>query len=139
MKRFIATLSIFICLTAEAQLYTQLSATLTNQYPGADLQAGYRYNNTFISIGYTAMLDATQPALFNVRAGAILNERWLFYAGYVRNHMSNDYKQRNFHTWQIGAQYHFLHFNKGTFYIISNYTQPSRVTAGIGMSYNLFQ
>ena len=139
MKRFFSTLTLFICLSANAQVYTQLAPALTNQYLGADLQVGFRHNNTFTSIGYTAIINATQPALFNVRAGVIMNERWLLYGGYVRNHMSNDYKERNFNTWQAGAQYHFLHYEKGTFYVITNYTHPARVTVGIGISFNLFK
>jgi hypothetical protein len=132
---------LIISIPSFSQLYTHMAIGNTNNYFSHELQVGLRINNSIVSVGYISTLNNSQPALFNIRAGQVITDRWMVFGGYVRNHMSNDYKWKNYNTWQAGAQYHFLHFDKGTFYATGIYTNGSkgRVTMGIGMSYNLFQ
>jgi hypothetical protein len=129
---------LLISASLQAQVYTSLSLATTNKYIGTELQAGYRLNKVFTSVGYVAMLSNTQPALFQARGGLVISDRALLYGGYVRVHKSNDYKNRNYNSWVIGGQYHFLHYDKGTFLISCSYS-PKYLTLGIGMSYNLFK
>ena len=122
---------------ATAQMFCEIGPGVTNGYFSGELQAGYRYGNTIATVGYIAIPNNTQPVLFNVRGGMILKERLLMYAGYVRVMQSSDMKQLNYNTWQVGAQYHMLHFDRGTFYIGSTYSGDKRISAHIGMTYNL--
>ena len=139
MKKLLLFALVATSLTAQAQLNVTFAPAMTNKYLGGELQVGYRKNNTFISTGYIAMLHNSQPALFNVRGGVIVKERALLYAGYVRHHKSNHDKWLNYDTWQLGGQYHFCFYDKGTFFITCTYTNPGFTTVGVGMSYNLFQ
>lgn len=122
---------------ATAQMFCEIGPGVTNGYFSGELQAGYRYGNTIASVGYIAIPNNTQPVLFNVRGGLFLKERVMMYAGYVRVMQSSDMKQLNYNTWQFGAQYHMLHFDRGTFYIGSTYSGDKRISAHIGMTYNL--
>lgn len=130
-------LFILISLTGKSQVFAEMGAGMTNKYFSAELQAGYRYSNVFASAGFITIPNNTQPVLFNIRAGLFLQERAMIYAGYVRNQMSTDFKWLNKNGWQVGAQYHFAHFDKGTVYIGANYTSGNYVSAMLGMSYNL--
>lgn len=130
-------LFILISITGKSQVFAELGAGMTNKYFSAELQAGYRYNNLIASAGFISIPNNTQPVLFNLRGGLFLNERAMIYAGYVRNQMSTDFKNLNKNGWQIGAQYHMLHFDKGTVYIGANYTSGNYVSGQVGMSYNL--
>ncbi len=88
------------------------------------------------------MLNASQPALFNARTGVVLNKngnnKYLIYAGGVRVLKSTDYKEQNYYTWQVGGQWHFAYYDRGTFYVTGIYS-PKFISYGIGMSYNLFK
>jgi hypothetical protein len=138
MKQFITTiLLIAIISAAKAQVFAELGAGMTNKYFSAELQAGYRYHNLIASAGFISIPNNTQPVLFNLRGGVLLNERAMIYAGYVRNQMSTDFKWLNKNGWQVGAQYHMCHFDKGTVYIRANYTSGDYFSGHIGMSYNL--
>ena len=132
-------LFLLIGLTGKAQLHTYAGAGMTNKYFSAELQVGYRLHNTALSIGYIALPDRTQPVLFNIRINQLFSERWQVYAGYVREQYSLDDKSRNNNRWQLGGQYHALHFDGGTVYIGSTYTNGVGVSGHVGMSYNLFR
>ncbi len=139
VNHYILALIIFLAVaaTGKAQVFAELGAGMTNKYFSAELQAGYRYNNIIVSAGFISIPNNTQPVLFNIRAGAFIQERALLYAGYVRNQMSTDFKWLNKNGWQVGAQYHMMHFDKGTVYIGANYTSGNYVSGQVGMSYNL--
>lgn len=128
---------ILISLTGKSQVFAELGAGMTNKYFSAELQAGYRYNNLIASAGFISIPNNSQPVLFNVRAGVMIQERAMIYAGYVRNQMSTDFKWLNKNAWQVGAQYHMLHFDKGTVYIGANYTSGNYMSVMVGFSYNL--
>jgi len=123
--------------TGKSQPFAEFGAGMTNKYFNAELQAGYRFHNLITSVGFITIPDNSQPVLFNVRVGSMIQERVMIYTGYVRNQMSTDVKSMNKHAWQIGAQYHMLHFDKGTVYAGANYTSGNYVSGTIGMSYNL--
>lgn len=138
MKKLL-TLFLLLGSGVSAQPWTQASAGLTDKFFGAELQVGYRYKQAALSVGYTSIqFVSDQPVLFNVRAGAVV-DRFFFYGGYVRSVRSTDNKSLNRHTWQVGAQYHFCFYDRGNFYITGNYTQPAIISAGVGMTYNLFR
>jgi len=105
---------LLISATTYGQVWTSLGAGLTNKY----------FKNT-------------QPTLFNIRAGYLVGMVHI-YAGYVRHHQSNDYKERNYDTWQVGASYNFCYYKRTTFYVSSAYS-PKFITGNIGMTYNLFK
>lgn len=135
------TLIAFILLSSvqtKSQLFTSLGAGVTNQYLSVELQAGARVHNTTVAVGYIAMPDASQPALFNIRAGQTISNRGHVYVGYVFIHKSNHYRYMNSKSWQVGGQYHFMHYDKGTFFVSASYT-PGYPSAIVGMSYNLFK
>jgi nitrite reductase/ring-hydroxylating ferredoxin subunit len=122
--------------------WVELAPTLTNGRLGIELQAGYRVGDFFTSVGYIAVINPSQPALFNLRTGAVLNKSgknsYLFYAGAVKVLKSTDYKEQNYYTWQVGGQWHFFYYDRGTFYAAVNYS-PKFLSYGIGMSFNLFK
>jgi len=122
--------------------FVELAPTLTNGRLGMELQGGVRVGDFFTSVGYVAMINASQPALFNARAGVVLNKngnnKYLIYAGGVRVLKSTDYKEQNYYTWQVGGQWHFAYYDRGTFYVTGIYS-PKFISYGIGMSYNLFK
>lgn len=126
-----------IALKSDAQVFVFGGAGVSNKYFSAELQAGYRYQNYTASIGYIALPERTQPALFNVRAGYVIAERVHVYAGYVKVMYSLDDKSRNSNTWQVGTQYLFSHYDRGSFYIGANYTGNKMLSAHVGMTFNL--
>jgi hypothetical protein len=128
---------LLISATTYGQVWTSLGAGLTNQYLSAELQVGARVGQNTLSVGYIAMPKNTQPTLFNIRAGYLIGMVHV-YAGYVRHHQSNDYKERNYDTWQLGAAYNFCYYKRTTFYVSSAYS-PKFITGNIGMTYNLFK
>lgn len=148
MKRlnteFVLTIIAVICLMFAAskgfsQTWVQGGAGMTNKYFSADLQVGYRLQNFTASAGYIALPKNDQPALFNLRAGYVVAERLHAYAGYVRVMQSSDDKSLNSNSWQVGAQYLFAHYDRGTFYVAANYTGNGMVSAHVGMTWNLSQ
>jgi hypothetical protein len=141
MKRLFILAALTITLSSQAQPWVQMSIGNTNEFFSHELQAGYRAAKTFVSVGYISLLNNSQPTLFNVRGGAILNERWLVYAGAVRSIKSTERKHLNQSTWQAGVQYHFFFYDAGTFYVTAAFTNTTtaRVSTGIGMSFNLFK
>ena len=139
MKNFISLFLLLFCLTSQGQhLYTSFGPGMTGKYLSGELQVGIRTNNVTLSAGYISMIDNSQPSLFNARAGYILGNRLHLYAGYVWVHKSNENKEMNSKTWSIGGAYHFMHYDRGTFFVSGNYS-PRFVTATVGMSFNLFK
>lgn len=124
-----------ITLCSFGQVYIEAGAGATNQYLSGEVQTGVRVNNIIASIGFISLPDASQPVLFNFRAGYTIKERWQIYAGYVRLMRSSDNKAENGDTWQTGVQYHFLHYDRGTFYLEGNYS-PGFISLHLGMSFN---
>jgi uncharacterized protein YhjY with autotransporter beta-barrel domain len=122
--------------TTQKGFATYMGIANTGDYWGMELQAGYRYKPVSITAGYIAMLDAGRPALFQIRGGYNINYRVHAYAGYVWVTYSTDNRSLNYSTYVIGAQYHFLHFDQGTFYAGATCT-PRFITASVGMSFNL--
>jgi hypothetical protein len=111
---------------------------VTDKYFSGELQVGARVHNSTITAGYTSLqLASDQPVLFNIRAGQVLYNRVHVYAGYVRVQYSFDDKQRNYDSWQAGAQYLFPPFKHGCFYIGAGYTGNGMVSAHVGLAYNL--
>lgn len=141
VNHYILALIIFMAIayTGKSQVFAELGAGMTNKYFSAELQVGYRYNNLIASAGFISIPNNTQPVLLNIRAGVVMQERVIIYAGYVRNQMSTDFKWLNKNAWQVGAQYHMCHFDKGTVYIGANYTSGNYFSGHIGMSYNLLK
>jgi hypothetical protein len=137
----ILVVGLFLNFSSHGQ-FVELAPALTNGRLGMELQVGYRVGDFFTSVGYTAVLNASQPALFNLRTGAVLNKNgrnnYLIYAGAVRVLKSTDYKEKNYYTWQVGGQWHFCYYDKGTFYVTAIYS-PKFISYGVGMSYNLFK
>lgn len=139
MKRFLLLAAIFTAFNASSQhLYTSFGPGMTGKYLSGELQAGIRVQNTTISAGYISMIDNSQPSLFNVRAGYIIGDHLHVYGGYVFVHKSNENKEMNSKTWSVGAAYHFMHYDRGTFFVSANYS-PRFTTATVGMSFNLFK
>lgn len=138
-------LMIFLLLSSgvSAQVWTQAGGGLTNQFLSAELQVGYRYNSTFLSVGFIAIKDAGNPVLINTRAGVIVLNREehciTVHAGYVRSQQSLENKPLNSNTWQVGGQYHFCFYKRTNFYTEVTYTYKSRVSVGVGMTFNLFR
>lgn len=130
-------LFLLIGLTGKAQVFVLGGAGISNKYFSAELQAGYRYQQTTVSLGYIALPERTQPALFNVRAGYVIAERVHVYGSYVKVMYSLDDKSRNSNTWQAGAQYLFSHYDRGSFYVGANYTGNKMLSAHIGMTFQL--
>jgi len=122
--------------TTKHGLTAYMAAAATKFKPGIELQAGYRYQFVTLTGGYVLMMDAAEPVLFQVRLGGIIKDRLHLYAGYVRVTKSSDDKTQNYNSYAAGLQYHFMHFDSGTFYTTFNYT-PRFATVGIGMSINL--
>ncbi len=98
-KAFLVVL--FVSISSYGQ-FVELAPTLTNGRLGMELQAGLRVGDFFTSVGYVAMINSSQPALFNARAGVVLNKngnnKYLIYAGGVRVLKSTDYKEQNYYT-----------------------------------------
>lgn len=138
MRTILFACIILASIRTKAQLFTTLGPGITNKYLSIELQAGARVHNTTLSAGYIAMPDASQPALFNIRAGQTISNRGHVYVGYVFIHKSNHYKYMNSKSWQVGGQYHFMHYDKGTFFVTASYS-PGYPSAHVGMSYNLFK
>ena len=136
---FLALLTLpFICYQkAYGQLVVSGGAGITNKYFSAELQAGWRFANSTLTAGYIALPDNSQPALFNIRAGQVINNTVHVYAGYVRVMRSSDNKEMNSNTWQVGAQYLFCRYKNGCFYAGGTYTGNGMVSAHIGMAMNL--
>ncbi len=140
-------LLVLVSMTGKSQVFTTVGGGFTNASTKlsitADLQVGYRYKNTFASVGYLAIKDSGEPAFLNTRAGAIvLNQEKhciVVYGGYVRALQSLDDKSRNYNTWQVGGQYHFCFYKNTNFYTGLTYTHAGYVTATIGMSIGLFK
>lgn len=130
---------LLVAATGKAQFNIAGGAGMTNKYFSAELQVGYRLHSTVIQAGYISIPKDDQPVLFNLRIGQVIQERWLLYGGYVREQMSVDQKWRNHHRWQVGAQYHMLHYDRGTVYVAANYTSGARVSGHVGMSFNLMK
>lgn len=124
-------------LSGKAQPFVFGGAGMTNKYFSAELQAGYNVRNATISIGYIALPDNGQPALFNIRTGYVLANKLHVYGGYVRVLQSSDDKSRNSNTWQAGAQYLFCKYDRGSFYVAANYTGNKMISCHVGMTYNL--
>lgn len=130
-------LIIMIALKSDAQIFVIGGAGVSNKYFSAELQAGYRYQQSTLSIGYIALPERTQPALFIVRAGYVIAECVHVYGGYVKVMYSLDDKSRNSNTWQAGVQYLFSHYDCGSFYVGANYTGNKMLSAHIGMTFQL--
>jgi hypothetical protein len=122
--------------TSKHGLTAYMAAAATKLKPGIELQAGYRYEFIALTAGYVVILDAAEPVLFQIRLGGIIKNRFHVYAGYVRVTKSSDDKTQNYNSYAAGLQYHFMHFDTGTFYTTFNYT-PRFPTVGIGMTINL--
>jgi hypothetical protein len=135
MKKTALTIFMLASLSANSQVFIEGGAGITNKYLSSEVQTGVRVNNITASIGFISLPDGSQPALFNFRAGYTIKERWLIYAGYVRLMRSSDNKAENGDTWQTGVQYHFMHYDRGTFYVEGNYS-PSFISLHLGMSFN---
>lgn len=137
---------LLLCLSGKAQYAAkQTTATgvnisfaggISSNYFAVDLQAGYRINNLSLSLAYLALPDASQPVIFQLRAGINLFNRIHAYAGPVRVMHSADNKERNYNSYSIGLQYHTMHFDRGTIWFGTQYT-PGYTSILIGMSYNL--
>lgn len=139
MKQLLLACIIIASTNTKAQhLFTTLGPGITNKYLSVELQAGVRVHNYTLAAGYIAMPDASQPAIFNIRAGHTITNSAQLYIGYVFIHKSNHYKEMNSKSWQVGGQYHFMHYDKGTFFISASYS-PKYPSAHVGMSYNLFK
>lgn len=137
MKLIIPLLLLSVCTHAQ-RLYTTFGPGITNRYLSGELTVGATMKNVTASAGYIAMIDNSQPVLFNARIGYTITHRLHVYAGRVWHHKSNHYKNWNYKTWSIGAAYHFLHYDSGTFFVSGNY-MPNFTTVSIGMSANLFK
>lgn len=131
------SLMFLIAKKSDAQVFVFGGAGASNKYFSAELQAGYRLGNYTASIGYIALPERTQPALFNVRTGYVIAERVHVYGGYVRVMYNLDDKSRNSSTWQAGAQYLFCKYDRGSFYLGANYTGNKMISGHVGMSFNL--
>lgn len=143
MKYLFITILLLSGIEAKSQVWAQAGGGLTNQFLSAELQVGYRYNSTFLSVGFIAIKDAGSPVLINTRVGAIVLNREehciTVHAGYVRSQQSLENKPRNSDTWQVGGQYHFCFYKRTNFYTEVTYTYKSRVSVGVGMTFNLFR
>jgi hypothetical protein len=135
MKKVTFIIFILASLSANSQIFIEGGAGITNKYLSGEVQTGVRVNNITASIGFISIPEASQPALFNFRAGYTIKERWLIYGGYVRLMRSSDNKAENGDTWQTGVQYHFMHYDRGTFYVEGNYS-PGFISLHLGMSFN---
>lgn len=124
-------------ISSKAQVILLGGAGMSNKYFSAELQAGYRFNNATLTAGYIALPEDNQPALFNVRAGYVIAERVHVYGGYVKVMYSMDDKSRNSNTWQVGAQYLFCYYDRGSFYFGGNYTGNKMISAHVGMTFQL--
>lgn len=137
MKQIIISLMLILSINSFGQqFFTTFSPGITNRFVSGDLQVGTRIGNTTLSAGYICLLDNSQPTLFNARVGYIAG-RVHAYAGAVNVLQSVDYKERNYNTWQLGASYHFLYFERTTFLVSATYS-PLYMTVSAGMSYNIF-
>lgn len=137
MKHLLFVCMLF-CTAAQAQLFVQGAAGMTNKFFSAELQAGYRVKQVLFSAGYTSIqFVSDQPVLLNVRTGVLLRHT-VVYGGYVKSMRSTDAKNLNRNTFQVGMQQHFCFYDKGNFYLTAGYTYPNYVSAGVGMTYNLF-
>ncbi|HLO39097.1 MAG TPA: hypothetical protein VK173_11415 [Lacibacter sp.] len=117
-------------------VFTYASANSTNGFFAGEWITGYRIKKVSLGIGFHAIPNNTQPVLFQLRAGYNVTERLhVFVAGTRVTHNLDD-KSRNKSTYSIGAQYHTLHFDRGSVFITAQYT-PGYIGAGVGMSYNL--
>lgn len=161
MKTKIETILLFVCLlcliaaTGKAQVFVNGGAGMTNKYFSGELQLGVKVKsnisltsdefdikilpkNATLSVGYISLqLASDQPALFNVRAGYLLNENWHVFGGFVRVMQSLDNKALNSNAWQAGFQYHFVFYDRGTIYTGATYTTNKMVSVSLGMSFNL--
>lgn len=135
------------CYCCKAQQYQEKETTsngiiftvgggITNKYLGVDLQAGYRINKYTLSLAYLALPESSQPAIFQLRAGINLLKHWHVYAAPAKVMFSGDDKTRNYYSYAIGVQYHTKPWDRGTFWIGTQYT-PAYTSILIGMSYNL--
>lgn len=138
--RLLLLLFFMTAATVYSQPWVQGSAGMTNRYFSGELQAGIRFGAFAASAGYNSLqFDSDQPVLLSARAGVLLDERWFLFAGYVRVLQSSDNKELNSNSWQVGGQYHFGFYDRGSFYVTSFYTWPDYVSAGVGMTFNLFK
>lgn len=128
-----------ISISAKSQVFVEMAPGVTNGFFSGEIQVGYRHNNLIGKAGFISMPNNTQPVLFNLRGGLFLAERVMVYTGYVRNMMSLDIKSLNKNAFQVGAQYHMFHYDRGTVYIGVTYTTGSYISGHIGMSWNLSQ
>lgn len=133
----ILCLFLLVSFNADSQVFVLGGAGISNKYFSAELQTGYRYQQTTLSIGYIALPEQNQPALFNIRAGYVIAERVHVYGGYVKVMYSLDDKSRNSNTWQVGTQYLFSHYDRGSFYAGVNYTGNKMLSAHLGMTFQL--
>ena len=139
-KQFtLIAIMMMVCISGMAQFWAELGAGSTNGFFQAELQGGYRSRNMTASVGYIALMNNTQPALFNVRVGYVAAERLHVYGGYVRVNYSSDDKSRNFNSWQLGAQYLLAHYDRGTMYAGTSYTGNNMLSFNVGFTYNLSQ
>lgn len=134
MKLTIALL--LLCLSSSAQPFTTFGVGMTNNNFSAELQAGIQIKKVILSASYIAAPESTLPVLFNTRLGYLYNERLLVYGGLVWLTYSSDDKKRNSKTYQLGAQYLFCFYDRGSFFAGANYTKGF-VTGNLGMTFNL--
>jgi hypothetical protein len=137
-RQFFILQLILMCSTAAAQPFVTGAPAVMNTNLGMDLHAGVRLGKVYASAGYTAVIHPGQPALFQGRAGYVINDRFVIFSGATHVLHSVDYKSRNYWTWTAGGQYHFAYYERTTFFINASYT-PGYPVIGAGMSYNLYR
>jgi hypothetical protein len=136
-KVFLIAILILSTLISNAQVFFEGGGGLTNLYPSAELQAGYRVKNIVSSVGYIVVVDSGEPSMFNLRTGYFFREQLYVYGGFVHVNYKQYDPRENWNTGQIGMQYHFGHGIKGTYYVGSTYSFNKSLSFTLGMSFNL--
>jgi len=148
LTAIIALVICFCCKTGKSQSFYKESETTHygvfgtigagRSVPGfaVEVNAGFRYKYASLSIGHVAIKANDQPTMFNITAGYNITNSIRLSGGIVKLSYNYDDTRRNYYTYTAGAQYHFYHFDRGTFYGGLYYT-PGFTSLLIGMSYNL--
>lgn len=122
--------------TTASGLFTYASANSTNGFFSAEWITGYRHKKVSAGVGFNAIVNNTQPVLFQARIGYNVTEWLHVFAAGTRIMYSTDDKNRNYSRFTTGFQLHTMKFDRGSMFLTAHYT-PGFIGGGVGMSYNL--
>lgn len=122
--------------TTTSGVFTYATVNSTNGFFAGEWITGYRVHKLSAGIGFNALMNSTQPVLFQTRVGCNVTEWLHVYVAATRIMHSSDDKSRNYNSYTTGLQLHAVKFDRGSMFFTAHYT-PGYVGCGVGMSYNL--